>query len=119
MNLMGGKKAFTSWVFTIAKNLLLNSNRKAMRRDTKPMETLTLINEETWDDEWQNVKAILDLLPKEMREIIILIDLLGFSSGEAASFLGLSTVNVRVRRSRILKKLKVELEAHNKNIASE
>ena len=104
----GSERAFVSWLFSIATNLLLNSNRKALRRKTDPTEDFTLVEGEQWEEDWLAVEELLRLLPEKERTLVVLVDLLGFSNKEAGAQVGMSAVNVRVTRSRALKKLRKE-----------
>lgn len=106
----GDERAFTAWVFTIATNHLMNARRKTARRNTFPTATFT-VEETAGEEDWLAAEALLAHLPERERSIVVLIDLLGFTSKEAGEILGLSGSAVRVARFRALKQVRAQLEA--------
>jgi RNA polymerase sigma factor (sigma-70 family) len=77
----GDERAFRAWIFRIARNLVLDEHRKALRRrtDTVPAEVLVGLSpvgdveqEALRSLSEQRVRAILDTLTPEQREVLLL-----------------------------------------------
>ena len=105
----GDGSAFQAWIFTIARNLVIDHSRKEKRRGT-PYE----LREEDWvttDSTSIEITDLLDRLPSEQAEIIMLRVVIGFSVDEVAQITGKSEANVRVIAHRGLNALQKELEA--------
>jgi len=105
----GDGSAFQAWIFTIARNLVIDHSRKEKRRGT-PYE----LREEDWvatDSTSIEITDLLDRLPSEQAEIIMLRVVIGFNVDEVAQITGKSEANVRVIAHRGLNALQKELEA--------
>jgi RNA polymerase sigma-70 factor (ECF subfamily) len=99
-----GDAKFTTWLLTIARNCALDEvRRKARRRDTTDALEAQPYQSATGDPATAlEVREALASLPVELRESIVLIDMLGESYADAASVLHLpvGTVKSRVHRAR-------------------
>jgi len=105
----GDGSAFQAWIFTIARNLVIDHSRREKRRGT-PFE----IREEDWvasDSSSIEITDLLDRLPSDQAEVIMLRVVIGFNVDEVAQITGKSQANVRVLAHRGLNALQVELEA--------
>lgn len=116
-----GKSSFSTWLFTIATNICRDELRKRQRRvpvqslsepihledgdlereiadESMTPETLSL-NREFHDE----VQAVIDQLPAEQKEVIVLREIQGFSYEEIADIAGVSlgTVKSRISRARM------------------
>ncbi len=115
----------SSWIFRIAYNLCqdhfrrLKISRKEERIDQEEMEdlkeALVLKGSDIQKEVEQRqmgecVQNQVDLLPKSLREVLILFDMMEFSHQEIADILGIKVENVKVRLHRARKKLKPILE---------
>jgi len=97
------KKRFSSWFFTIAMNTLRDEVGQAReKRIHENIDNAVLVSSEPLADELfsraQNLEKLshcLGRLPDRQREIVLLIDLEGFSSQEASKMLALSDSAVR------------------------
>jgi RNA polymerase sigma-70 factor, ECF subfamily len=98
-----GESKFSTWVFAIARNCALDELRRSKRRQTLAerarMEREVTETEQTSGVE---VREALATLPLELREPIVLIDMIGESYRDAARVLGIpeGTVKSRVHRGR-------------------
>ena len=98
-----GDSKFSTWVFAIARNCALDELRRTKRRqvlmDRAKMERDVERAEQTSSVE---VREALVALPLELREPVVLIDMLGESYRDAAKVLSIpeGTVKSRVHRAR-------------------
>lgn len=98
-----GDAKFSTWLFAIARNCALDELRKVKRRqvlaDRAKVEYEPSTSEPTSGIE---VREALAALPLELREAIVLIDMLGESYRDAARVLHVpeGTVKSRVHRAR-------------------
>jgi len=101
--------AYRAWLFRILRNAFLDGVRQPQINAVQ-IETLTSeIHPDLWhcDDSLINVLTVrlgLVKLPPQHREIVALIDIVGFSYAETASFLDIpvGTVMSRISRARQL-----------------
>jgi len=103
----GDGSAFQAWIFTIARNLVIDHARKEKRRGS----TYEL-REDDWiasDSHSVEITDLLDRLPSNQAEIIMLRLVIGFSVEEVAQIVGKSEANVRVLAHRGLNTLQKEL----------
>lgn len=100
-----GDAKFSTWVFTIARNCALDEMRKSKRRQLLA-EKAQRYSDVTHVEQSSNieVREALQSLSIELREPIVLIDMLGESYRDAARILGVpeGTVKSRVHRGRSL-----------------
>ena len=99
-----GDSKFSTWVFTIARNCALDELRKKRRRQNlfdkaKLQRDVAQVEHSTGVE----VREALSGLPIELREAVVMIDMLGESYRDAATVLGIpeGTVKSRVHRARI------------------
>jgi RNA polymerase sigma-70 factor (ECF subfamily) len=98
-----GDSKFSTWVFAIARNCALDELRKTKRRqilvERAHMQREIVHTEQSTTVE---VRDALVALPLELREPIVLIDMLGESYRDAGVVLGIpeGTVKSRVHRGR-------------------
>ena len=88
------------WLFTIAHNVLLNHQRSSRRRSeliTKIRQQLAVYQPVLDASESSEVRDVVLRLPKEQRELVLLIHWDGFTINESAEILG---VNASTARSR-------------------
>ena len=101
-----------AWLYTIARNCLNDHWRK---KHPLPLdETIEVVDEDTPSPEVvvdakmraKLVVRAVNALPSDMKSVVTLRFLQGFSVRDTAAALGLSEANVRVIQYRALKKLK-------------
>jgi RNA polymerase sigma-70 factor (ECF subfamily) len=112
----GGERQFRGWVFTIARNRLIDEHRRAARRPelapTPPAELPERASDrDPTDDQGQRerVEAMLATLTADQREVVILRIVAGLSVAETASVLGCRPGAVRALQHRALRQLRGKL----------
>jgi len=114
---------FPSWLFTIAKNVLRDHYRSAMRSKETPTASMLLLDcaadapgpeDRALSDETSGVvSAAVESLPKKLAECVTLRFFHRLSVAETASVMGTSEGNVRIIQHRALRKLnKLLPESH-------
>lgn len=108
-NFAGDADAFRAWLFTIARNRLVDEARRAKRRAEVVTEAEPSPSPE---DEFVAasagevaVKRIARLLPADQADVILLRVVAGLSVEEVAAIVGKRPGTVRVLQSRGLKRL--------------
>ncbi len=94
---------FSTWLFSIARNCALDELRRASRRRKVVERLQEKVPEEVGDHSTVlEVREAIAALPTDLREPVILIDLLGVSYRDASGILGTptGTVKSRVHRAR-------------------
>lgn len=111
---------FKSYIFTIARNLSLNSLRSAVN-NRKLTEEIFYLNpgigkssdEILLDEELENIRIkAIESLPTKRREIFILSRTEGKSYNEISSELGISINTVKVQMSKALETLRKYIQIH-------
>ena len=100
-----GEAKFSTWLFSITRNCALDELRRAERRRRLSDELGRDATERVTDHSVRlEVAEALGVLPVELREPIVLIDMFGTSYKEVAGILGVpvGTVKSRVHRGREL-----------------
>ncbi len=127
-----GHSQFSTWLFGIAKNVVMAHLRKARRwrvlseaemERLQPTFTPDGHHAETYapwhpgavleqQERARLVHQAIDRLPEKYRVVVVLRDLEDLSTAEAAQVLGISEVNVRVRLHRARNTLRSLLAPH-------
>lgn len=106
----GTGEQFAGWLFGIARNLAVNTQRRSVRRDTfptaepEPSQSVDGPEPELVARDWVN-RALAGLPPRE-RDVVACIDVVGLDVESTARALDISTVAVRVARHRGLARLR-------------
>jgi RNA polymerase sigma-70 factor, ECF subfamily len=110
----GREKTFSSWLFRIAHNLLIDRLRKYNRRvsfEIQPMEDkIDTSSGLEMKFEQQDLMKAMDYLPENQRRVIILKFIEGMDNREIADILSKSEGAVRILQMRALDNLKKELD---------
>lgn len=100
-----------AWLYKIARNTLNDHWRKAQHLPLD--ESIEIADERAGHDETldkqfaaESVMAAVAKLPDEMKSVVTLRFIQGYSAKQTGEALGLSEANVRVMQHRALKKLK-------------
>jgi RNA polymerase sigma-70 factor (ECF subfamily) len=114
----GDEAAFRSWLFTIARNRLIEHRRRQARRRTEPLPLERLdgpiARAEGGDPAWlvverlgtrETIEALVAELAPDQAEAVLLRVLGGFDVAEVARIMGRSPGNVRVLCHRALRRL--------------
>jgi RNA polymerase sigma-70 factor, ECF subfamily len=109
----GGIDDFTSWIFVIGRNLVINANRRARRRSTIPTDvdprllTASVDLRDPFADaashDWVR-RALAHLTPRE-REVVAAIDVAGLDVATTCAVLGMTPSAVRVAHHRAIRRL--------------
>jgi len=116
----GTTSDFAGWLFAIARNLALNSQRRTTRRatfphpidDTLPLDTLPLDIDADPSSAAAGrdlTRRLLAVLPGREAEVIACVDVVGLDTAATATALGISATAVRVARHRALGRLRDHL----------
>jgi RNA polymerase sigma-70 factor (ECF subfamily) len=106
----GKEKTFTSWLYRIAHNHMINT----LRRDRKftPIEEVEIIDphqEIGAEIEYRELIDMLDFLPKNQKQIILLKFIEGLDNREIGKITGKTEGAVRVTQMRALMTLREKL----------
>lgn len=103
------------WLYTIARNTLTDYWRKkkpvALDESVEIIDEETPTNEEVLELKFEAKRAAQAIvrLPKDMKSVVTLRFMQGYSVKQTAEALGMSEANVRVVQYRALKRLRKEL----------
>lgn len=95
-----------NWLYGVACRAALQARNATLKRREK--EAKAMVRQETTDDAWVHVRAVLDQeltrLPDKYREVIVLLELEGKTRAQVASLIGCpeGTVASRLARGRAL-----------------
>jgi RNA polymerase sigma-70 factor, ECF subfamily len=101
---------FQGWVCRITANQV-HDFRRAFRRPSVTVERTAEYDGEREQQLARVQEALAVLTPKE-RDAIVMLDIEGYSSGEAASILGTLSITVRTRAAHARKKLRKYLSRY-------
>lgn len=107
----GDDDAFGGWLFTIARNHLLNARRKAGRRATyatADVPDVPVPAQTAEVDHHDAVRRALAALPTREGEVIACMDVVGLDLATTAQVLGVNRPAARMARSRGLARLRKE-----------
>jgi len=110
-------RPFRPWLFAIVRHKAIDTLRKQNTREKitsqykGQQEVLSQANQQS-EVESEILKGrLLDALPTEYREVLVLTKIIGFSVAETAEKLGISSSLVKVRVHRAIRKLSRLMEA--------
>jgi RNA polymerase sigma-70 factor (ECF subfamily) len=115
----GDDDAFAGWLFGIARNHLLNTNRRCYRRATVPtsLDPRVLLprherdlhDREAESDQLAWIRSVLAQLPPREAEVVACLDVVGLDVAGTARALSMSANAVRVSHHRALRRLRTVL----------
>lgn len=110
----GKESTFSSWLYRIAHNQMVDEIRKRQRRPALELERVENISDKSegveTSQEQLELAAVIDRLPPNQRQVIILKFIEGLDNPEIARIMGKSEGAIRVLQMRGLSRLKEELE---------
>ena len=106
-----------AWLFTIMRNSFYTS-AKVRRREQPGQEdcvadVLSISQSQDWSVQGNEIRASLDALPAEQREVLVLVGILGVSYEEAAEMTGCAIGTIKSRLNRARHRLLELLHAEN------
>ena len=112
------KAAFSTWLFSIARNAVIDHYRVSARRQTVPLDEVTVqasgaLSPEAElerKDERQRLRESLAVLSEEEREIVQLKFGAELNNRQIGKMLGLSESNVGTRLYRAIRKMRDSLQ---------
>ena len=115
-----GQGAFKSWMFTIARNAMIDKMRKGKSKFHYTIDDYTdkLVDHKRTDDlvkkneELQMLKDALGRLDKETRELIVLVKLNEMKYREVAEMTGMNESTIKVKVFRGIQSLKSLCATH-------
>ena len=109
----GKENTFSSWLYRIAHNQLIDEIRKRQRHPSVELENAENIRDsESSVEEYskqQELLRVIDCLPPNCKQVIILKFIEGLDNREIANIMGKSEGAIRVLQMRALSTLKKEL----------
>lgn len=109
----GKENTFSSWLYRIAHNQMVDEIRKRERRPSLELEHVENISDPKSSVEehleQQELLELIDCLPPNQRQVIILKFIEGMDNREIANIMGKSEGAIRVMQMRALATLKKEL----------
>jgi RNA polymerase sigma-70 factor (ECF subfamily) len=112
----GKEKTFSSWLYRIAHNHMVNALRNTKK--FTPIEEVEIIDpkqEIGADIEYRELLKMLDCLPKNQRQIIMLKFIEGLENREIVKITGKTEGAIRVMQMRALMALKQKLDSEPKS----
>lgn len=110
-----GKSSFTSWLWVIIRNEFISLLRKKsfeitgfendISDDQPDTESVSIENSLMLEQRKENLLKMIDQLPENHREIVMMIEMSGMSYAEASEFLGVPIGSIKSRLSRAREEL--------------
>ena len=115
----GKERTFSSWLYRIAHNNVIDIFRSQQKKWTVDVETVAELNQpaveiETELDHQEILNSLTDLPPKQ-RQVIILKFIEGLDNLEIERIIGKSQGAIRVLQTRALAKLREKLSSGHEN----
>lgn len=102
--------AVSTWLFGIARRVLLEASRRGLFERPRRVAEVEVPVEPPDHDARLDLEAAFARLEPLDREVLMLVDFLGFGSGEAAGILGIEAGAFRMRLHRARSRLRARLE---------
>ena len=100
------------WIYRIVVNQVHDYRRSARVMPETPMPMPVPVSDSDRQEQLARVEAALAILTPKEREAVILLDVEGYSSSEAASIAGTLAITVRTRAAHARKKLRRHLSRY-------
>ena len=120
-----GKSRFSTWLYTITRNVALDRRRRAKRRERRleamdaPVETIEMRDALDEGTLTSLVLKYFDQLPARQREVFELSDIQGLSAPEVAERLGMKAVTVRANLFKARRTIRQRMLEHHSNLLEE
>jgi RNA polymerase sigma-70 factor (ECF subfamily) len=120
-----GKSRFSTWLYTITRNVALDRRRRTKRRERR-LETMdapvsSVEIRDAFDESMLSALVLryFDELPARQREVFELSDIMGFSAPEVAERLGMKAVTVRANLFKARRTIRQRMLEHHSNLLEE
>jgi RNA polymerase sigma factor (sigma-70 family) len=105
-----GDSAVRTWLFGIARRLLMESSRKGLFARSSPVDSDAVPAPEVDHDLRLDIERAFATLDHADRELLMLVDFLGFTPSEAAELMDVDPHTLRTRLYRARARLRIRLE---------
>jgi RNA polymerase sigma-70 factor (ECF subfamily) len=120
-----GKSRFSTWLYTITKNVALDRRRRVKRRERRlevmdaPVDSVEI--REAFDESTLATLVLkyFDQLPARQREVFELSDIQGLSAPEVAERLGMKAVTVRANLFKARRTIRQRMLEHHSSLLEE
>lgn len=120
-----GKSRFSTWLYTITRNVALDRRRRTLRRERR-MESMDAPADSVEIREMFDENALTSLvlryfdeLPARQREVFELSDIMGLSAPEVAEKLGMKAVTVRANLFKARRTIRQRMLEHHSSMLEE
>jgi RNA polymerase sigma-70 factor, ECF subfamily len=120
-----GKSRFSTWLYTITRNVALDRRRRVKRRERRletmdaPVEFVEIREEFDEATLTSLVLRYFDELPARQREVFELSDIDGLSAPEVAARLGMKAVTVRANLFKARRTIRQRMLEHHSTLLEE
>ena len=120
-----GKSRFSTWLYTITRNVALDRRRRIKRRERRletmdaPVDTVEMRVAFDEDTLTSLVLRYFDELPARQREVFELSDIQGLSAPEVAERLGMKAVTVRANLFKARRTIRQRMLEHHSSLLEE
>jgi RNA polymerase sigma-70 factor (ECF subfamily) len=120
-----GKSRFSTWLYTITRNVALDRRRRTRRRERRlermdaPVDSVEI--RDAFDEGMLTALVLryFDELPARQREVFELSDIQGLSAPEVAARLGMKAVTVRANLFKARRAIRERMLKHHSNLLEE
>lgn len=120
-----GKSRFSTWLYTITRNVALDRRRRVKRRERRletmdaPVEFVEIREQLDESTLTSLVLRYFDELPARQREVFELSDIQGLSAPEVAALLGMKAVTVRANLFKARRTIRQRMLEHHSKLLEE
>ena len=120
-----GKSRFSTWLYTITRNVALDRRRRIKRRELRleamEIPVATVETREGFDESALTALVLryFDELPARQREVFELADIQGLSAPEVAERLGMKAVTVRANLFKARRTIRERMLEHHSSLLEE
>lgn len=120
-----GKSRFSTWLYTITRNVALDRRRRIKRRERRletmeaPVDSVEIAHAFDENTLTSLVLKYFDELPARQREVFELSDIQGLSAPEVAERLGMKAVTVRANLFKARRTIRQRMLEHHSSLLEE
>jgi RNA polymerase sigma-70 factor (ECF subfamily) len=105
-----GDASIKTWLFAIARRVLMEASRKGLFEKARTLETVEVAAPSLDHDLRLDLEDAFQRLDRSDREVLMLVDFLGFTPSEAAELMGIEPNTFRMRLHRARARMRTHLE---------